>query len=101
MLALIFIAGIAQADEAKFVLKTGRLSAEGNYARQVVSVENRTNALAKTVHVECGFFKGDELIGSQPAAIYNLQAGTTGYETVVAYKATEATSAKCRVVSWE
>ena len=29
MLALIFIAGIAQADEAKFVLKTGRLSAEG------------------------------------------------------------------------
>ena len=50
-----------------------------------VAIANRSNKAFKSVSVDCGFFRGDTLLGAAPTHVENLGPNQTGYATAVHY----------------
>jgi hypothetical protein len=63
-------------------------------------VENHGSNFVKAVKVECGFYQGDQLISSGFTFLENIEPGATGFHYVGGDNASNATSAKCRFVSF-
>ncbi len=99
--SLLFLAATSSAAENGLVLTIGRLSTNSVGADQVISVENRTLRKFSRIHVECGFYAGNELVGSGGASIHELQPGTIGHDHVAAINASDTNNVKCRIESSE
>jgi hypothetical protein len=77
---LFLLATASSAAENGLVLTIGRLSTNSVGADQVISVENRTSRKFSRIHVECGFYAGNKLVGSGGTSIHELQPGTIGHD---------------------
>ena len=66
-------------------LGRGRISREYGCPKQALSLKNNTARPLNEVWAECGFFRGDELVGKGIASFRNVLPGQTAYD--------EATSA--------
>ena len=66
-------------------LGRGRISREYGRTKQALSLKNNTARPLNEEWAECGFFRGDELVGKGIASFRNVLPGQTAYD--------EATSA--------
>jgi hypothetical protein len=96
---LLLFATASSAAEDGLALTIGRLSTNEAAASQVISVENKTSRNFSRIHVECGFYAGNNLVGSGGASLHDLQAGTIGHDDVVALNAGDTDNVKCRIES--
>ena len=96
-LLVLLAAPSCRAKESNLVLTMGRFERADSYAQQTFSLGNTTSNFYEVVYVECGFFARDSLIASESGLIQNLHPGETGYGHVIALKAGDADSAKCRI----
>ena len=78
-LILLSIQTAANAGDTLEIQK-GRLSDDGSYGKQVVAVTNRSASVMSYVKVQCGFFRGSQLIAATFAIVENIQPGQTAYE---------------------
>ena len=61
-------------------LSKGRMSHEYGRAKQALSLKNNTRRPLNEVWAECGFFRGDELVGKGIASFRNVLPGQTAYD---------------------
>jgi hypothetical protein len=76
-----------------------RLTHSGSYIQQVVSVKNDTVNLVRIARIECGFFRGDQLIATGTTHVQNLAPASTGLSEALARSDVAADRAQCRVAS--
>jgi hypothetical protein len=70
----------------------------GDYAEQTVAILNSTGVRLRSVQIECGFFRGVDLLAAGFGFGENIEPGQTAYISVIANHASDATNAQCRVV---
>jgi hypothetical protein len=85
LVAIFSILSITPAMANDVDLSKGRMSHEYGPAKQALSLKNNTARPLNEVWAECGFFRGDELVGKGIASFRNVLPGQTAYD--------EATSA--------
>jgi len=76
-----------------------RLTYSGSYIQQVVSVKNDTVNLVRIARIECGFFRGDQLIATGTTHVQNLAPASTELSEALARSDVAADRAQCRVAS--
>ena len=77
----------------------GKLSISGDYANQMLTVENKSSQKLESVLIECGFFNVGELLAIGEHVVRNIQPGSVGYGEVISSHAGETTRTDCRIVS--
>ena len=77
---------VARAEDL-ITVKTGTVSGSGGdmFDTLPVAVTNHTNKVFEYVNVDCGFFRGDTLLGTAPTHVQNLKPNQTGYASAVHY----------------
>ena len=73
MLGAALLATPAMADNVE--LTKGKMSREGSYVVQYVTVKNNATVPVKVIMVECGFLQDNELVGTGLAAFRNVLPG--------------------------
>jgi hypothetical protein len=107
---LIFAATPSRADD--FDVTVGRLSTGNNFSgtQVTVAVKNNTAEILKVGTIECGFFRGQDLLFSASQWVMDLHPGQTGHVNVMQWLAGKpkgepviagapADRAVCRVVN--
>jgi hypothetical protein len=87
------------APDDGLVLMLGRLSADSDGARQVLSLENRTAINFSAVGVECGFYAQGRLVGSGYTAVADLAPRALAHADVVGRHISDADDVKCRIIA--
>ena len=88
------ISPAAAAD--KFVLTKGDLRHNSfGWPEQVLSLKNNTDRTV-SVSVDCGFYKGEKLIGTDGANFLNVRSGQPGYSQISIDKG-DADRTDCRI----
>lgn len=75
-----------------------KFSRSGRYAEQPVAVINSGTNIVHSVEIECGFFRGEELLAAERSRAYEVEAGQTAYISILSLSAPGATNSKCRIV---
>jgi hypothetical protein len=83
-------------DAAEIDLTKRQLTQTGHYATQVVAAKNNTGPIS-ALKIECGFFRGTELLAAGMGIVQNVEAGQTVYVDVIAYHADGLDKTECRV----
>jgi hypothetical protein len=84
------------ADKVEFV--KGLLKRNSANTTQMLSVKNNTTSTIRHVHVNCGFFHDDLLVGTHGASFDNIPPGLMAYDYTVT-DATNVTNVDCRIDS--
>jgi hypothetical protein len=82
----------------KVELIKGLLKRDSASTTQMLSVKNNTASTIRHVHVNCGFFHDDLLVGTHGASFENIPPGLMAYDYTVT-DATNVTNVDCRIVS--
>jgi hypothetical protein len=88
----------ALAQSGGLALETGRLSYSGHYLTQVVMVKNAGVTAYGRIKIECGFFRGTDLVAADDGYIEKLAVGSTGSDNVLTMSDVAADRAQCRIV---
>lgn len=81
-------------------IEQGLLKVDRNYADQPIMILNSTMSRLQSVEVECGFFRGKDLLATERNIAEEIGANETAYITVLSSQSPGATSAKCRIVKF-
>ena len=97
--ALLLVLFGSQADaQSGLTLSLGQLSFSGSYIKQVASVKNESGKLVRTIKVECGFFRQDQLIATGFAFIENVAPASSGFTDILVHSSTgSADRSQCRI----
>jgi hypothetical protein len=82
----------------KVELIKGLLKRDYAGTTQMLSVKNNTASTIRHVHVNCGFFHDDLLVGTHGASFDNIPPGLMAYDYTVT-DATNVTNVDCRIDS--
>jgi hypothetical protein len=96
MLFLMSLMLTRSAFAAEIDITEGQLAHTGSFANRVVAAKNNTGPIA-TLWVECGFFRGTELLAAGTGYAENIEARQTVYVNLLANYAENADRTECRV----
>jgi hypothetical protein len=103
-LAIVLGALVVRAEELVTV-KPGTMQGSGGdaYDTLPVAITNHSDKVFKYVRVECGFFRGDQLIGAEKTWVENVKPKQTAYVSALHYNTQKVRSdhGDCRVISVE
>jgi hypothetical protein len=94
--AVVPVLAFAQAQNDP-TLVIGQLSFSGTYIHQVVSVKNGSIKSFRSIKIECGFFRQDQLIATGYSFVDNLAPNSAGFTEVLASNNAAADRAQCRI----
>ena len=78
-------------------MKLGRFSLSGTRAEQPITIINNTTETIQHVFINCGFFRGGELVDTGTGMATNIQPKAEAYTYASSYKAPD--NVKCRINS--
>jgi hypothetical protein len=88
---------VPPARAAEIELSKGQLKHAGDVVTQVIAAKNNTGVPIVALYVECGFFRGDALVGASIGTTFNVEPGQTAYVEVSDDDASDADRTECRV----
>jgi hypothetical protein len=96
LVAIFSTVSITVAMANDFDLSKGRLSYEYGRTRQSLSLKNNTAHPLNEVWAECGFFRGDKLMGKGIASFRHVLPGQTAYDEATSVSR-DVTRTDCRI----